>query len=194
MPNQPRYHRRSSSVLQTRLSQSLPPVPLPEINIPPPTIYRDEPDSAVEDDESTGDGIRLEVTSSSRPSDPPQYQPMYDYLRSKQVTSANPPAYGASPNSSALQIITDPTPTLHEPYRDEPFIVSIDSSPPPPSYQEIFRQHEIEMDSMSRVVAMESDVDPAEQTEDIYKWIVAMLLIILTIACVGTAFNWGRPL
>jgi hypothetical protein len=93
-----------------------------------------------------------------------------------------------------MQIVTDPPPTLQEPYRDEPFVISIDSSPPPPSYQEIFRQHEIEMDNMQRALAREVDGDPAEQTEDIYKWIVAMLLIVLTIACVGTAFNWGRPM
>lgn len=34
---------------------------------------------------------------------------------------------------------------------------------------------------------------PTEQTEEICKWVVAMLLVALTVACVGTAFNWGRP-
>jgi hypothetical protein len=193
MANRTRHHQTSSSLSQTRLLQSLPPVPLPQLNIPPPQIYLDEPESA-DDDEPVGDNIRMEPTSSSRPSDPPQYQPMYDYLRSRQVTSANPPAYGSSPNANGMRIVTDPAPTLQEPYRDEPFVISVDSSPPPPSYQEIFRQHEIEMDNMQRALAREVDGDPAEQTEDIYKWIVAMLLIVLTIACVGTAFNWGRPM
>lgn len=88
----------------------------------------------------------------------------------------------------------DAQPNFQEPYRDEPFVVTIDSSPPPPSYHEIYRQHEIEMDNMQRAMSSESDEDPAEQIEDIYKWIVAMLLIVLTVACVGTAFNWGRPM
>ncbi|KAG9238030.1 hypothetical protein BJ875DRAFT_94777 [Amylocarpus encephaloides] len=190
MANQDRHHQRSTSVPHTRLLQSLPPTPLPQLNIPPPQIYLDDPGSAEEDegDGAAGD-IRMD-NRTARPSQPPEYQPMHDYLRSKQLTSSNPPAYGSSP--STLQVVTEPAPSLEEPYRDGPFVITIESAPPPPSYYDIFRQHEIELDNMQR--ALESDSDLAEQTEDIYKWVVAMLLIILTVACVGTAFSWGRPI
>lgn len=188
MSNQRSQRARSTSVPHTRLLQSLPPVPLPLEDIVPriQVPYRDDPESAEREVEEE----RIEGAT-PQSSDPPGYQPMYDYLRSKQVTSAHPPAYGSSPASSSLRIVTEAPPSLEEPYRDEPFVIAIDSSPPPPSYHEIYRQHEIEMDNMQR--ALDSESDPAEQTEDIYKWIVAMLLIVLTVSCVGTAFNWGRP-
>ncbi|CAG8975266.1 hypothetical protein HYALB_00007967 [Hymenoscyphus albidus] len=187
MPNQRSYRQRSASVPHTRLLQSLPPVPLPLDDIRPRlqiVPYRDDPEAAERE------VVRIDGAT-PRPSDPPEYQPMYDYLRSKQVTSAHPPAYGTSPSSSFLPMVTEAPPSLEEPYRDESFVITIDSSPPPPSYHEIYRQHEIDMDNMQR--ALDSESDPAEQTEDIYKWIVAMLLIVLTVSCVGTAFNWGRP-
>jgi len=82
---------------------------------------------------------------------------------------------------------------MQEPYRDEPFVVTIleeddaNAQPPPPSYNELYRQHEIEMRDF------DTEDTPAEQTEELVKWVVAMLLICLTIAGVGTAFNWGRP-
>ncbi len=38
----------------------------------------------------------------------------------------------------------------------------------------------------------EGDESPAEETEELVKWVVAMLFVGLTVACVGTAFNWGR--
>lgn len=80
-------------------------------------------------------------------------------------------------------------------YHDEPYIVTINENdttqPPPPSYNELYRQNEQDMDSLLRQFDM--DGTPAEQTEELVKWVVAMLLICLTIAAVGTALNWGRP-
>ncbi|KAH8669546.1 hypothetical protein BGZ60DRAFT_407749 [Tricladium varicosporioides] len=187
-------HRRlrATSIPPTRLEQSLPPVPLndiPQITIQIP--YRDDPDDEEEDEGAEG-ADRTREQGTSLPSQPPEYQPMYEYLRSKQVTSPNPPEYGASPSSmNIVTTVTVPVEAPFQPYRDEPFVVTIDSSPPPPSYNDLYRENGIEMDILERTMAI--DGDPAEQTEEIYKWVVGMLLVTLTVASVGTAFNWGRP-
>lgn len=111
---------------------------------------------------------------------------MYDYLRKRERArseSLHVPAYAAAnsntPNETA------------EPYRDEPFIVIIEdggeddgTQPPPPSYNELYRQNEIEMETLMR--EFEIDGTPAEQSEELFKWVVAMLLVGLTVACVGT--------
>lgn len=62
---------------------------------------------------------------------------------------------------------------------------------PPPSYHDIYNPSEIEMRDLLRTY--ELDGTPAEQTEEICKWLVAMLLIALTVVGVGIAFNWGQP-
>jgi hypothetical protein len=51
----------------------------------------------------------------------------------------------------------------------------------------------MEMQLQNLVREFDMDGSPAEQTEELVKWVVSMLLIALTIACVGTAFNWGKP-
>lgn len=183
-------HRRTPSIPNTRLSQPLPPLPLPLNDLPPPIPYRDEPE-AVENEGETGE---VEANQAEAlPSEPPEYQPMYDYLRSHQLRNSPAPEYCPTPGN--LRIMTGPPPPF-APYRDEPepFVVEIDadtSQPPPPSYTDLYREHEIEMQNLERT--LEAEGDPIERTEDICKWVVAMLLITLTVASVGTAFNWGRP-
>lgn len=188
-------HDRTSSVPQIRLSQPLPPLPLPPNNLRLQIPYRDHPDPAEEpagaeqDEEVHSGGPEDEM--GTFPPEPPEYQPMYDYLRSKQAL--DPHASTSSTGFGDLRIMTD---TPVEPYRDdpeEPFVVDIDGSePPPPSYTDFCREHAIELQSLEQTLD-EEEVDPVERTEDICKWIVAMLLITLTVASVGTAFNWGRP-
>ncbi|TVY76146.1 hypothetical protein LSUE1_G004220 [Lachnellula suecica] len=180
-------HRRTPSVPQVRLSQPLPPLPLPLSDIPPQVPYRDDP-APVEEVESEEAGDQ----TGPLPSEPPEYIPMYDYLRSR---NSQAPEHCSEPGS--LRIITGPPPPL-QPYRDEPggpFVVDIDvdvndPQPPPPSYNDLYREHEIEMQNLQRT--FEEEDDPAERSEDICKWVVAMLLMTLTVASVGTAFNWGR--
>lgn len=81
-----------------------------------------------------------------------------------------------------------------ESYRDEPepFVVLIrdGDADEPPSYNELYRQHEMEMEGLG--AQLDNEETPAEQTEELVKWVVAMMLICLTVAGVGTAFNWGR--
>jgi hypothetical protein len=169
---------RETSVPHIRLTQPLPPLPNRRphqlsISIP----YRDDPEEAEEDEQAEG--------LQTQPS-PPGYEPMYDYLRSQQRPNSQPP-FNNCPNTSHT--------SADVPYRDQPFLVTIndsdgDTTQPPPSYNEIYSPNEIEM----RDLLQNYDLDgtPTEQTEEVCKWIVAMLLIALTIAAVGTAFNWGQ--
>lgn len=170
-------------VPHVRLTQPLPPLPLsnmpPQLSIATHIPYRDDP----EEEEIEVDG-RLQSELS-----PPGYEPMFNYLRSQQRPNVHPPLYNNCQTISHA--------TIEIPYRDEPFIISIveedvdDGAQPPPSYTEIYNPNEIEMRNLLQTYDL--DGTPAEQTEEICKWVVAMLLIGLTIAGVGTAFNWGQP-
>jgi len=144
--------------------------------------YRDDP---AEDNISLAD-LQTQLRS------PPGYEPMYDYLRSHQGLNIRPPIYIPSihPSLPAGN-------TFEELYRDETFVVQIvdgeaeNAAQPPPSYQELYRQHEIDMMRLQH--EFDTDGTPAEQVEELVKWVVAMLMLCLTIAGVGTALNWGRP-
>ena len=79
-----------------------------------------------------------------------------------------------------------------EPYRDDPFVITIDhdlSQPPPPSYEELYIGDQNTRELQRRLGEVDGDGSAAEE---ICKFIVAMLIIALTIGLVGTAFHWGR--
>ncbi|KAN0091796.1 hypothetical protein V8E51_017643 [Hyaloscypha variabilis] len=169
-----------TSLPHNSLSRPLPPLPprrthALSISIP----YHDDPDA---------EEIEIEVREDLQTQrSPPGYEPMYDYLRSQQSNPLNA-LQNCQPNI--------PQPSSQVPYRDVPFIITItdtdgDTISPPPSYHEIYNPSEIEMRDLLRTY--ELDGTPAEQTEEICKWLVAMLLIALTIVAVGLAFNWGQP-
>jgi hypothetical protein len=168
-------HRRSPSIPIVRLSQPLPPLPLNDV--PPLIAYRDDPFPPAEDS----------PIEASEQLQPPVYEPMYDYLRSHQRPAViHPPEY------CPPQSISD-TPRL-EPYRDEPFIVTIDETEdllPPPSYEdsETEVQNQATMQNLMRVTTLDLDYKPIEET---CKFLLAMLVIALTVGAVGTAFKWGR--
>ena len=63
------------------------------------------------------------------------------------------------------------------------------SQPPPPSYEELYIEDQNQRELQSLVREFDVDASPAEE---ICKFIVAMLLIALTVACVGMAFHWGK--
>src|SRR6266536_1035332 len=177
-------HRRSTSISQLRLSQPLPSLPLNDIS--PQVSNALQPsylDVAEEDEGDEPSPLPSPPTEQSQPQ-PPDYEPMHDYLRKQQRPTIHPPQYECTNERISL-------PPL-EPYQDEPFIVTIEASqPPPPSYDELCEEHQQELQRLIRQFDM--DESPAELSEDVMKWVVAMLLICLTVACVGTAFNWGRP-
>lgn len=173
------------SIPHIRLSHPLPPLPqdLPlQILMPPPqlsistqTLHRDDPIESV-------------PLAGHLPSQPPKYEPMHDYLRSHRRTISYP-NHPRCPRRSPTQ------PIPQESYRDEPFVVTIvendPSQPPPPSYNELYRQNELELQTLSEETYTYGT--PAEQAEALVKWVVAMLLIGLTIAALGMALNWGGP-
>lgn len=170
-----------TSVPHALLARPLPPLPprrtqTPSISIP----YRDDPES---------EEVEVEVLDNLEAQrSPPGYEPMYDYLRSQQQSH---PRNGL-PNCQHNNAQT----SMQVPYRDEPFIITITDTEgeticPPPSYHDIFNSNAIEMRNLLGHYELEGT--PAEETEEICKWLVAMLLIALTIVAVGTAFNWGRP-
>jgi len=71
-------------------------------------------------------------------------------------------------------------------------VITIDhdlSQPPPPSYEELYMEDRDRRELQSVVREFDIDAVPAEE---ICKFIVAMLLIALTVAAVGTAFHWGK--
>ena len=121
---------------------------------------------------------------------PPSYEPMYDYLRSQQrPIHLLPP----SPNSIPL-LPTSELESEQERYRDEPFVIQIDPDhdifqPPPPSYEELYIEDQNDRELESLVREFDVNTTPAEE---ICKFIVAMMLIALTVALVGTAFHWGQ--
>jgi len=170
-----RTHRRELSVV--RLTQPLPPLPLPLDDIPPPPPKETQLPPYRDVDEAQSS------TPETQP--PPGYEPMYDYLRTHRAS--NPPQYNSSspivPTASEA-----PTFIVQESYRDEPFIVTID--PPPPSYDDVYNQHQEQMQRLIR--EFDDNGDASERSEEIFKWFMSMVLIILTVAAVGTAFNWGR--
>jgi len=191
MANQNQHHRRTSSIPHTRLTEPLPPLPLSELQVQPQVQLTISTQIPYHDDPAEDDITLATLQAQLRAQlSPPGYEPMYDYLRSQQRPQhqihiqIQPPIYTTS---------NAPRGVMQEPYRDEPFVVTIleeddaNAQPPPPSYNELYRQHEIEMRDF------DTEDTPAEQTEELVKWVVAMLLICLTIAGVGTAFNWGRP-
>ena len=170
-----------TSVPHTSLARPLPPLPprrTQKLSISIP--YRDDPENEEVEDEV------LENLQTQR--SPPGYEPMYDYLRSQQQSNPR----NALPNCQNDTART----SIQVPYRDEPFIITItdtdgETVSPPPSYNDIFTPNEIEMRNLLQ--HYELDGTPAEETEEICKWLVAMLLIALTIVGMGTAFNWGQP-
>jgi hypothetical protein len=190
------HHGTTTSITHARLTEALPPLPLsstPQLTISTQIPYHDDP----ADDDITLATLQSHLRAQLSP---PGYEPMYDYLRSQQRPTIHiqiqPPVYAPSyvPRSRSAELV-------EERYRDEPFVVTIledqaedadISQPPPPSYTELYRQHEIEMQRLVR--DFDTEDSPAEQTEELVKWVVAMLLVCLTIAGVGTAFNWGRPM
>lgn len=208
--NNPRATTQSA-IPHTRLVEALPPLPgrdggsTPQLSITTQLPYHDNP---------TDDDINLaELQSHLRTQlSPPGYEPMYDYLRSQQrpqdysQMSNQPPLYTPSEthfNPNVRHSNSD----VQEPYRDEPFVVTIENAwdgeegeghdgvvVQPPSYLELYRQHQHELEMQRLENEFETDGSPTEQAEELVKWVVAMLLVCLTVAGVGTAFNWGRPM
>jgi hypothetical protein len=136
-------------------------------------------------------------------SKPPEYEPMYDYLRSH-PQMINP---FASPNSNGFLSPTShaQSPVDITPYRDEPFIITLSPLSPHsrpqhqnhgeaglPSYEELYLQHPTvprQNELLELVRQMDSE---GNRAEDVCKFVLGMILLALTVVGVGLAFNWGK--
>lgn len=173
-------HRPSTSISRARLTQSLP--PLPQDNSVPLLPYHDDP---AEDE--VAEVIEEIEGNLADTNEPPGYEPMHDYLASRvhRLSQMRAPEYELSSQNHTHDI-----PLQHqEPYRDDPFIITIDpNQPPPPSYEALYIQTQTDLEILN------DELDPdIGHAEDICKWLVSMILITLTIVAVGFAFNWGHP-
>ncbi|KAJ8058921.1 hypothetical protein OCU04_011906 [Sclerotinia nivalis] len=172
-------HHPLTSIPRARLTQSLP--PLPEEDTIPLAPYHDDPA-----DDEIAEVIEGIEGNQANMNEPPEYEPMHDYLASRvrRLSQMWPPEY-----ESSLQDHTNDIPLQYqEPYRDDPFIITIDSNqPPPPSYEALYIQRQAELEMLN-----DEDLDIGH-AEDVCKWLVSMILITLTIIAVGFAFNWGHP-
>ncbi|KAI9642429.1 hypothetical protein NHQ30_009234 [Ciborinia camelliae] len=173
-------HHPSTSISRARLTQSLPPLPEEDaVHLAP---YHDDP--ADDEVDTVIEGID---GNQANMNEPPGYEPMHDYLASRvrRISQMRPPEY----ESSSLDHTHDIPLQHQEPYRDDPFIITIDpNQPPPPSYEALYIQTRAGLDILN------DEIDPdIGHAEDICKWLVSMVLITLTIVAVGFAFNWGHP-
>ncbi|CCD49161.1 hypothetical protein BofuT4_P030370.1 [Botrytis cinerea T4] len=151
-------HHPSTSISRARLTQSLP--PLPGEDAVPIEPYHDDP----ADDEDTEDGEGMEGNQTDM-NEPPGYEPMHDYLvsRVRRLAQMRPPEYALSSQDHTHDI-----PLQHqEPYRDDPFIITIDpNQPPPPSYEALYIQTQRELEILNE------EIDPdISHAEDVCKWL-----------------------
>jgi len=141
-------------------------------------------------------------------SKPPEYEPMYDYLRS----SRRPVHAFTSPNSNTfLSPTSRPDSPVDfgnvdfRPYHDavdHPFVITLSPLSPhshprpgeecPPSYEELYLQHpsqrrQDELHDLVRQMDMEGN-----RAEDICKFVVGMIALALVVVGFGFAFNWGK--
>lgn len=171
----------------------------------PQTPYLDSPSqrSLFRDSPASNPSISVSpaetLAEQSKP-EPPEYEPMYDYLRSRPTVHAF-----TSPNSNTFLSPTSApqSPVDYTPYRDSaehPFIITLSPlSPtsgreqqPPPSYEELYLQHPCphrqgELAALVRQMDSEYSV-----SEEICKFMLGMCMLALCIVGVGLAFNWGR--
>jgi hypothetical protein len=133
------------------------------------------------------------------PSKPPDYEPMYDYLRSRPI---NP---FTSPNSNTFLSPTSrpQSPVDYMPYSDDvdhPFIITLSPLSPlsrpgeqaPPSYEELYMQHPCpqRQEELAELVRMMDG--EGGRAEEICKFVIGMVMLTLCVVGVGLAFNWGR--
>lgn len=151
---------------------------------PPLRLHIIPPQGRYCDDPSDDEGASAQ-TDSAMASPPPGYVSMFEYFRdrAKHFPNLSAPNFGYNP--AAVSNVTTPDSPTPEPYQDDPCIVEID--PPPPAYEAIPAppQPELQYESWD-------DNSVSLTAEEFLKWLVCMMLLVLTVLSVGTAFNWGR--
>lgn len=206
-----------------------PPPPLPRMRIQIP-YQRDSPLSAYTDDSflSPSPATRqsrtaLKDSNKSSPSDsnrmgheqgqsqPPDYQPTYDYLRSLALHQQTRSARHTSPTSNTFLSPSSRThnPSLYMPYSDSatsddrhlsiitlsplsPTGIRPSSPGEPPSYEELYLQHPCP-NQQTRLLELVRELDNESNiAEEVCKFLMGLGFIILTVLVIGLIFNWGR--
>lgn len=179
-------HNQDPTIPSCRLAQPLPPLPFPQS----PSL-EEQPLIALKDSQESS--IQYAQTSETlvEVAPPPGYTPMYDYLRSQQ--RQQPPLILRASNVPPICMEG-----IQMTYRDDPspFIVQIDSAQaPPPSYNDLYtsREEQEEADMQRLIRVFDDNGSPAEQSEQVFIWVISMVMIALTVVAMGTVFNWGQP-
>lgn len=155
----------------------------------------------------------MDQTQSNNMLPPPDYEPMHDYLR---ALATNPPQRSAryySPNSNTFLSPTSrpQTPRLYMPYTDSPTAdgsenngrrgiitlspLSADTPSAPPSYEELYLQHPCPR-QQSRLLELVRELEDSESNvaEEVCKFVLGLLFLVLLVLVIGLIFNWGRPM
>lgn len=226
-PNQSRSgspRENEIPIPEIRLQRPLPPLPRMRIQIPYQT---DSPLSAYTDDSFLSPSpatrqsrIALKDSNESSPIDgnqteheqgqrqPPEYEPMYDYLRALALHQQAHSARHSSPTSNTF---LSPT-SFYMPYSDSTpsgdgqlaVITLSPLTPPspgqstagdPPAYEELYLQHPCPA-QQTRLLELVRQLEDNETSvaEEICKFLIGIVSIILVILIFGIVFNWGRPI
>jgi hypothetical protein len=153
---------------------------------------------------------------SQPPPPPPDYEPMHDYLRALALHNQQRSSRYYSPTSNTF--LSPPsrphTPghyTVYMPYQDSPSstrgqqraVITLsplsptnDESAPlnPPSYEELYLQHRCPV-QQSRLIELvrQMEDDGTNTAEQICKFVIGLVFVIITVVIIGIIFNWGQP-
>jgi hypothetical protein len=147
---------------------------------------------------------------------PPDYEPMHDYLRTLALHNQQRPSRYYSPTSPTFlsppsRTQTPGSYTVYMPYQDSPFstrsqqraVITLSPLSPtnhesaplhPPSYEELYLQHRCPV-QQSRLIELvrQMEDDGTNIAEDICKFVIGLVFVIVTVVIIGNIFNWGRP-
>lgn len=142
---------------------------------------------------------------------PPDYEPMHDYLLALALhrPERSPRYYSPTSNTFLSPSSRPQTPALYMPYRDSPTADPNDRSRPaiitlsplspstptaPPSYEELYLQHPCPV-QQSRLLELVRQLEASDTNiaEEICKFVIGFVFIVLTVVIIGMVFNWGRP-
>ena len=159
------------------------------------------------------DGSQAECQQGSRTQPaPPDYKPIHDYLRTLVLTRQERSSRYYSPTSNTfLSPSSRPlSPSIYMPYSDSPSdqrraIITLSPLSPtgnnnrqtptdPPSYEELYLQHPCPI-QQSRLLELVRQLEESESNlaEDVCKFVVGLVFVVITVLIVGMVFNWGRP-
>jgi hypothetical protein len=169
---------------------------------------------------NTNEGSPIEASQADHPQvngtrpAPPDYEPMHDYLRALALHRQERPSRYYSPTSNTFLSPSHPqSPSLYMPYSDSPTspdgqqraVITLSPLSPtsnnnqhipsdPPSYEELYLQHPCPV-QQSQLLELVRQLEETESSlaEEVCKFAIGLVFVVLTVLIVGIVFNWGRP-